>query len=251
MKGDFGKGGLKLVGGGDSHSAVNRRMFNAIARRYDLLNRVISFGLDLKWRKRMVEEMRIPPDGQVLDLATGTADVALHILKRHPDAKVIGVDASEEMLLLGKEKIKRAGLEDEITLLAGDAMQLNFTSDCFDAAGCAFGIRNVADRPQALEELVRVLKPGARVAIMEPSRPEGRLFGFLFEFYFRKMVPVIGSILSRGSAYRYLVDSVGQFPGPAKFLAEMEEAGFEEVKSVSLTNGAAMLYVGTAPRNVA
>jgi len=250
-KDGFGNGRLKLAREKVSFSAANRRMFNAVARRYDLLNRIMSFGLDVKWRNRMVEEMRIPPGGQVLDLATGTADVALSILKRCPAARVMGVDASEGMLLLGMEKVRKAELEDKITLMVADAMHLNFTSDCFDAAGCAFGIRNVADRPGVLRELIRVVKPGGRVVIMEPSRPTGRIFGFLFGVYFRKIVPLIGSILSVGSAYRYLVDSVGNFPEPPEFMAEMERAGFEEVNSISLTGGAAVLYIGAVPRNAA
>ncbi len=251
MKDDSGNGRLKIVQEENSHSAANRTMFDAIARRYDLLNRIISLGLDPKWRNRMVQEMRIPPGAKVLDIATGTADVALHIMKRHPDAGVVGIDPSEGMLLLGKVKVKKAGLEDKITLLLGDAARLNFTADCFDAAGCAFGIRNISDRQKALEEFIRVVKPGGRVVIMEPSRPRGKLFGFVFEFYFWKIVPIIGSLLSRGGAYRYLVNSVENFPKPAEFISEMEQAGFEEVKAISLTNGAAVLYVGVVPRNVA
>ena len=228
-------------------SETNRAMFGRIAHKYDLINRIISLGFDISWRRKMAEALQLTSNARILDIATGTGDVALAILKCRPDAHVIGIDVCEDMLELGRKKVALRGLSDRTELKHGNAENLEFEDKSFDAATCAFGIRNVTDRARALGELLRVVKPGGRVAIIEPSKPRSALFRRFFEFYFSKVVVLIGAAIADRSAYQYLIDSVEGFPEPEDFCLELRKAGFNPVSYQSLTGGMATLYIAQAP----
>ena len=221
-------------------------MFDAIAPRYDLLNRVLSAGLDQKWRQRAIAELRLGAAPRVLDLCTGTADLALAALARHPDGRVIGVDFSGEMLRLGNEKVRAANLSPRIRLVRGDATRIPVADASCDAATIGFGIRNVAEPVKALTELARVLRPGARLAILEFGQPRIPGIRTLYGWYFKYLLPLVGKLVSRHeSAYSYLPASVGTFPPPAEFARQIESHGFVTVRAVPLTFGIVYMYVAT------
>lgn len=228
-------------------------MFDRIARRYDLLNRVLSFGNDQRWRRRTVRALALddgaapgaPP--RVLDLATGTADLALLIAGRHPAARVVGVDPAGAMLEEGRRKAEAAGVVDRVELVPGDAESLPFPDGHFDAVTIAFGIRNVPDRLQGLREMRRVTRPGGRVAILELSEPRGGLLGPLARFHVHHIVPRLGALLSGEREYRYLQSSIAAFPPPDRFAALMEEAGLRVLAVERLTMGVCHLYVAERP----
>lgn len=221
-------------------------MFDSIAPRYDLLNRLLSAGLDQKWRRRAVRELRLRPGAEVLDLCTGTADLALMTLDGHPDADVVGVDFSGAMLRLGLEKVRTAGRQKEIHLARGDATRIPLPDASRDAATIGFGIRNVAEPGKALAELARVLRPGGRLAILEFGHPRIPGIRSLYLWYFKYLLPAIGRVISKhGSAYSYLPASVGAFPPPDEFVRLIESHGFVTVEAVPLTFGIVYLYVAT------
>jgi demethylmenaquinone methyltransferase / 2-methoxy-6-polyprenyl-1,4-benzoquinol methylase len=220
-------------------------MFDAIARRYDLLNRLLSGGVDRRWRDHAVRALRLP-DGptRVLDVATGTGDLAIAIARRHPQAEVVGVDPSTRMLEIGRVKLDRRGLADRVTLAVGDAEALAFPDASFDAAAIAFGIRNVPDRRRGLAELARVVRPGGRVAVLELSEPRGGVIAPLARFHVHVLVPRIGALLSGAREYRYLQRSIAAFPAPDAFATMMEDAGLAIEAVRPLTFGVCHLHVG-------
>jgi demethylmenaquinone methyltransferase/2-methoxy-6-polyprenyl-1,4-benzoquinol methylase len=220
-------------------------MFDAIAARYDLLNRVLSLGLDRGWRRALVQAMDIQPDDEVLDLATGTGDVALDIAAGHPAVHIVGVDPSAGMLAVGRDKVARAGLGARVELLEGDAQALPFDDDRFAASCIAFGIRNVPDRARGLAEMARVTRPGGRVVVLELGEPRSGLLARGVRFHIRQVVPRVGALLSGADEYRYLQRSVVAFPPPDAFAALMGEAGMRVEPPRALGFGAAWLYVGT------
>lgn len=220
-------------------------MFDRIAARYDLLNRLLSFGIDRRWRKRTVRALALGHTPQVLDLATGTADVALEVARQHPDAHIEGLDPSSQMLERGRAKIRRAGREDSIRLREGEAEALPFEADRFDAVTIAFGIRNVADRAAGLREMARVTRPGGRIAILELSEPEGRVMGALARFHIHTLVPRLGALLSGAGAYDYLQESIGAFPAPDVFAGQIRDAGLDVLRVEPLTFGVSCLFVAT------
>lgn len=222
-------------------------MFDAIADRYDLLNRIISLGVDQRWRRRTVERLALDGPARVLDLATGTGDLALLIARRHPEARVVGVDPSRNMLAIGAAKVARAGLGGRVEMREGDAHELPFEDDAFDAATIAFGIRNVPDRARGVRELARVTRPGGRVAILELSEPRAGVLGALARFHVHHVVPTVGALLSGKREYRYLQRSIAAFPPPGEFAALMSDNGLCDVEVVSLTFGVCALYVGRVP----
>ncbi len=222
-------------------------MFDAIADRYDLLNRIISLGVDQRWRRLTVERLGIEGPARVLDLATGTGDLALLIARRHPEARVVGVDPSRNMLAIGAAKVARAGLGGRVEMREGDAHELPFEADAFDAATIAFGIRNVPDRARGVRELARVTRPGGRVAILELSEPRAGLLGALARFHVHHVVPTVGALLSGKREYRYLQRSIAAFPPPGEFAALMGDNGLCDIELVSLTFGVCALYVGRVP----
>ncbi|MFB3073009.1 MAG: class I SAM-dependent methyltransferase [bacterium] len=228
-----------------------RRMFSAIAPRYDLLNRLLSVGRDVTWRREAVRALPVVADGRpiaVLDVACGTADIALEVLRQHPEAWVAGVDFALPMLHRARQKVKVAGLNGSCALAGADALRLPFHDGLFDAALIAFGIRNVADRKAALGEMARLVMPGGRVIVLEFSRPTWRPLRWLYEAYFTKALPWIGRRLSsHPTAYDYLPASVLAYPSPEGFSQLMGEAGLEAVGFGRLTGGIVTLHVGTVP----
>lgn len=230
-----------------SPSRVNvGSMFDRIAHRYDLLNRLLSFGTDVHWRKRMGMHL---PEGDalnVLDLATGTADVLISLEKHCPRVqRGTGVDLSFGMLSYGVPKLRAMSLADRFRLVQGNAMRLPLPAERYDAATISFGIRNVLDVGAGLREMHRVLRPGGRVLVLEFSLPGNALFRAGYLFYFRHVLPRIGALLSGdGHAYRYLNQTVETFPYGEAFCALLREAGFREVRAFPLTLGIATLYQG-------
>lgn len=218
-------------------------MFDGIARRYDLLNRIISLGLDQRWRKRTVRSLALEPGQRVLDLATGTGDLAIQIARRHPDVSVVGLDPSQGMLEVARSKCARKRLDDRIELVTGDAQELPYENDSFDAVTMGFGIRNVPDRMCALTEIARVVRPGGRVGILELSEPRRGWMGSLARLHVHVIVPRLGALLSGSREYRYLQQSVAAFPPADEFAAMMGEAGIEATPH-ALAFGACHLYAG-------
>jgi demethylmenaquinone methyltransferase/2-methoxy-6-polyprenyl-1,4-benzoquinol methylase len=218
-------------------------MFDAIAGRYDLLNRVLSLGIDQGWRRKAVAALALGEGYRVLDLATGTADLALLIARTHPGGQVVGVDPSREMLEVGRRKVESAGLGQTITLKPGSAESIPEPDASFDGLSIAFGIRNVPDRPRALREMARVVRPGGRVVILELSEPRGGLLGPLARFHVHTMVPLVGGLLSGSKEYAYLQRSIAAFPAPEAFSAMMTEAGLDVSSATPLTFGVCHLYV--------
>ena len=220
-------------------------MFDTIADRYDLMNRLMTFGIDQRWRRQTVDLLRLTEQVRVLDLATGTADLALLAAKRLPQATVVGLDPSANMLSIGMGKVRKAGLESRIELVHGDACQLPFEDESFDGITMGYGIRNVTDRPRALREMSRVLRRGARVCILETGEPTGPL-GLAARLHMRVLVPVLGGLLSGAPAeYRYLQRSTSAFPRPDRFAEVMEGSGLRVLQIVPLLAGASHIYVAT------
>jgi demethylmenaquinone methyltransferase / 2-methoxy-6-polyprenyl-1,4-benzoquinol methylase len=220
------------------------QMFDGIAARYDFVNRVISFGIDQRWRRRTVRALSLRDGARVLDLATGTGDLALLIARATPEASVVGLDPSEKMLAIARGKVEKAGLAERIELVVGDAETLPFGDATFDGVSIAFGIRNVPDRARALSEMARVTKPGGRVAVLELSEPRGGVLGPIARFHVHTVVPHVGALLSGAPEYRYLQRSIAAFPPADEFASLMRHAGLAVERPEALTFGVCHLYVG-------
>lgn len=227
-------------------AADSWRMFDRIAPRYDLLNRLLSFRRDVSWRREIVRALPARDRLRVLDLATGTADVLLTLCRNVPRiARGVGLDKSGGMLALGKRKAKSDRASTPTDFIHGDAQALSFAGESFDVVTIAFGIRNVPNVPAALREMRRVLKPAGRALILEFSIPTNPAFRALYLFYFRNVLPRIGALVSGDAqAYRYLNESAEAFPHGEAFLDLMREAGFDRVSAKPLTFGIATLYAG-------
>jgi demethylmenaquinone methyltransferase/2-methoxy-6-polyprenyl-1,4-benzoquinol methylase len=221
-------------------------MFDAIAPRYDLLNRLISLGLDQGWRRKTVAALRLAPGGAALDLATGTGDLALRIAREHPEVSVIATDPSRGMLDVAVEKARPLG--ERIRFAVGDAQAIDLPDRSVDAVSMAFGIRNVEDRPRALREMARVTRDGGRIAILELSEPRHGALAALARFHIHQVVPRIGGALSGSSEYSYLQRSIAAFPSPELFAAAMTDAGLEVLEVARLTLGVVCLFVAVPRR---
>jgi len=219
-------------------------MFDAIAARYDVLNRLLSAGIDRRWRRRAIRSLQLTGRELVVDVCTGTADVALTAVDVQPGAaRVVGVDFSGEMLRLGARKVRDRGQAARILLARGDATRLPTRSGSADAATVAFGIRNVEDPERGIAEMYRALAPGGRLAILEFSIPSSALVRAVYLPYFRYVLPRIGRLVSgHGSAYTYLPASVGSFIAPETMLAMLASSGFRDVQATPMTFGIVMLY---------
>jgi demethylmenaquinone methyltransferase / 2-methoxy-6-polyprenyl-1,4-benzoquinol methylase len=233
------------------HARRVRNMFASIAARYDLLNHLLSGNMDKRWRRLVARRLQDALSGagaHALDVACGTGDLSLALATVAPHAQIIGIDFCRPMLEVAARKPVADGLPT--LFVEGDALRLPFRDESFDAASIAFGLRNLASVEGGLVELRRVLRPGGRAAILEFSRPVVPGFRSLFQFYFRRVLPRIGGIISgsRG-AYEYLPDSVSRFPDQKRLAAMMREVGFEEVEYQNLTGGIAALHLGTRPRH--
>ena len=218
-------------------------MFDQIAGRYDMLNRLMSMGIDQSWRRKTVAALDLPANARVLDLATGTGDLALMIARLHPDAEVVGSDPSSRMLEVGVAKVARTGVSDRVLLELGDAQALPYETDSFDGCCIAFGIRNVPDRDAALAEMARVTKPGGRVAVLELGEPSVGWLSPIARFHVRKVIPRLGGMLSGSREYKYLQESIAAFPAAAAFAAQMRTAGLDVLDVRPLTFGACNLFV--------
>lgn len=219
-------------------------MFDNIAPKYDLLNHVLSMKIDVLWRNKLVNWMKTDLPKQVLDVATGTGDLAVAVQKG-TGAKVTGLDLSQQMLNVGIEKVKKLGLQNEIEMIKGDAENLPFEDNKFDAVSVAFGVRNFENLPKGLSELRRVVKPGASVFILEFSKVEGFL-GPFYMFYFKNILPEIGKLVSKDNrAYTYLPDSVNAFPFGEKMKQILLTTGFKTVEYKKLSMGIATIYKAT------
>ncbi len=222
-----------------------QQMFGSIAPRYDFLNRMLSLGIDRRWRKKAVRLLKYREGARILDVATGTGDVALEIARATPPSvKITGADFCKEMVALGQIKAAQSPYADRIDFKVAPCEDLPFPNETFDSITIAFGIRNVVDRKLGLAEMWRVLRPGGRMIILEFSTPRSRLFRQIYYFYFRRLLPVIGGLFSKYNAYKYLPDSVLEFPPHEEFAAMIEEAGFRSVHIKELTFGIASIYVG-------
>ena len=238
-----------LPGGPDKSPRKIAGMFDAIARRYDLLNHLLSGGMDLYWRARAVRELRFTGREVLLDVCTGTCDVMLAALRQREQGPryAVGVDFADAMLRVGQGKIRDRVPADVAPLLRGDAMHLPIATATVDTATIAFGIRNVYDPHVALGDLHRVLRPGGRLAILEFAMPQAPWLRALYGWYFRAILPRVGRILSKhNEAYTYLPESVGSFYAPDEFQRMLVAAGFSKVRAVPLTFGVVYLYVAHA-----
>ena len=219
-------------------------MFDNIAARYDFLNHFLSFGIDKIWRRRAIKLLYPFKPETILDVATGTGDLAIEGLKCGA-VKITGIDLSKEMLAVGQEKLKKQGLDKKIILLQGDSEALDFANASFDAVTVAFGVRNFENLGKGLSEINRVLKPGGAACILEFSKPRDFPFRQFYQFYSNYFLPLIGRLVSKdNSAYRYLPESVNGFPDGDDFIDCLSKAGFKEIKEFRQTFGVATIYLG-------
>ncbi|HZL48448.1 MAG TPA: bifunctional demethylmenaquinone methyltransferase/2-methoxy-6-polyprenyl-1,4-benzoquinol methylase UbiE [Solirubrobacteraceae bacterium] len=231
---------------GTLEAAQVRAMFDRIAGVYDLLNGVMTAGLHHRWRERAADLARVGPGARVLDVATGTGDLAIELARRvAPGGEVVGSDFAESMLARARTKPKPPGAE--LRFEWGDALQLPFADGAFDAATVGFGARNFADLARGLEEMTRVVRPGGRVVVLDfttPSRPPLSLF---YRLWFDRVVPLLGRLAGDPEAYSYLPDSVKRFPPPAALAAELERAGLREISYLLTAGGIVVIHSGTVP----
>jgi demethylmenaquinone methyltransferase/2-methoxy-6-polyprenyl-1,4-benzoquinol methylase len=221
-------------------------MFDGIAPRYDLLNRLMSLGLDQGWRRRTVAAMALGPGKTALDLATGTGDLALMIARTHPEVTVLATDPSRGMLDVAVEKARPLG--DRVRFSMGDAQAIDLPDGSVDAVSIAFGIRNVVDRPRALREMARVTREGGRISILELSEPRHGPLAALARFHIHTVVPRLGGALSGSTEYAYLQRSIAAFPAPEVFAATMSESGLTVLEVAPLSFGTVCLFVATPRR---
>jgi demethylmenaquinone methyltransferase / 2-methoxy-6-polyprenyl-1,4-benzoquinol methylase len=219
------------------------RMFDSISPKYDLLNRLFSLGIDQGWRRKTIRLVAQEPAKDLLDVATGTADLAIMAARRIPGTVVTGVDISEGMLVHGREKVQKAGLAGRVTLQRADSVQLPFADGAFDVVTVAFGVRNFEELERGIAEMRRVLRPGGRLFVLEFSKPQHAPMKQLFRFYFHHVMPFIGRVVSKDSAaYTYLPKSVDAFPEGDGFLRVLAATGLREGKARPLSGGIATLY---------
>ena len=218
-------------------------MFDNIAPKYDFLNQLLSLGIHKGWRKKAINLLRAQQPKSILDIATGTADFAIEAIKLNP-AKVIGVDISEGMLKLGREKIDKLELQNRIELKTGDSESLPFSENSFDAITVGFGVRNFENLEKGITDIYRVLNPGGMLVILEFSKPTHFPVKQVYNFYFKHVTPFVGKLFSKdSSAYTYLPESVNAFPAGEEFLTILRKTGFKEAKAMPLTFGIASIYI--------
>jgi demethylmenaquinone methyltransferase/2-methoxy-6-polyprenyl-1,4-benzoquinol methylase len=229
----------------DSQKIENvKEIFNNITPHYDRMNRIMSGRRDVYWRRFLVS--RLPKDAhKVLDVATGTADVAIEVARRRPGIEVTGLDFVQKMLDIGLEKVIRKGLQDRIRFINGDAMNLPFPDDTFDTATIAFGMRNIPDRRGAIKEMMRVVRPGGKVLVLEMTFPRNLKMRRFFDWYLNRVIPLLGSVITGNlSAYKYLSDSIHNFIHPDELKKIFEDVGLKNVQTFPLTMGITYLHEG-------
>ena len=223
-------------------------MFNNIAPAYDRLNHIFSFSIDRLWRGRVVRLVRRMKPQRIMDLATGTGDLAIKMAKRIPKAHIMGVDLSENMLAVAADKVRRKGLDDHIALYQGEAERLDVGDDVLDVVTIAFGVRNFGDIDGSLREIARALQKGGHLVILEFSTPRNPIVRHLYRLYSNHVMKPVGGIVSKDrKAYDYLPDSIEEFPDPERFLDIMRHAGFEQCRRKSLSMGIAQIYIAQKP----
>ncbi len=221
------------------------QMFDHIAPRYDFLNHFLSAHMDKIWRRKTVNQLRERQLDKVLDVATGTGDLAIVLYQHLQPNHITGIDISDGMLNIGRQKITQKKLTQKISLLHGDSENIPFESNSFDAVTCAFGVRNFENLETGLQEMYRALKPGGKAVILEFSMPRNKIFRNLYRFYFFRILPLVGRLVSKNTqAYYYLPDSVQSFPNYGTFTAKMDECGFSKSNFRSLSGGIACIYTG-------
>ena len=222
-------------------------MFDNIAPTYDKLNHIMSLNIDRVWRRRVMRIVRRAKAHKIMDVATGTGDLAIAMAKRVDRTQILGVDLSEEMLAVARRKVEKQGLEERIMLEKGDAENLNMvTSESIDAATVAFGVRNFENIERGLSEIYRTLKPGGKLVVLEFSMPKNRLVRWVYSQYAHRLLPRIGGMISKDKqAYTYLPDSVEEFPAPERFAEMLRSVGFTRVKTRSQSFGIAYIYDAT------
>ena len=226
-------------------STNNNQVFSAIATRYDLLNHLLSLNVDQSWRKELVKCAGVKPGESILDVCTGTADIAIRFARMNSCEEIVGIDLSDKMLHLARWKIMKRGWDKRIKLLNADALSLPFDDNFFDVVCIGFGLRNLADRKKGISEMMRILKDGGRIVILEFSPPPDNFFGMFHKLCLNTMIPVVGGIVSGStSAYRYLSTSIVSFLKPEEIARLMEQAGLKNVWFKSLTGGIAYIYRG-------
>lgn len=220
-------------------------MFDDIAYRYDFLNRFLSAGIDLQWRKKAIRQLKEIDPKRILDVATGTADIAIMTARiLHPE-KIIGIDISEGMLRFGRKKVQKLGLENLIELLNGDSETIKFDNDSFDAVTVAFGVRNFQHLEQGLSEIWRVLKPGGKLVVLEFSRPQKAIVKQVYQFYMNTVAPAMGKLFSKNrNAYKYLDESIKQFPEGKNFTLILDQLGYRNTYCKPLSFGICSIYCG-------
>lgn len=224
-----------------------QRLFGRIAHIYDIMNRLMSFGLDRRWRAFAARYLALSTGELGLDLGTGTADLSIAVIQRAgPGTRMIGMDITPEMLALGRDKIARLGLQDRIELRVGDAEHIDLPANSVDGCCSAFMVRNLTDIQQGFREMLRVVRPGGRVVCLEISHPPGKIFGSLFHFYFYRLAPLFGTIIGKAfEEYNYLPHSLTHFPDAPTLKTMMEEVGWHDVRFSRLNGGIVAVHVGT------
>jgi demethylmenaquinone methyltransferase/2-methoxy-6-polyprenyl-1,4-benzoquinol methylase len=222
-------------------------MFNDIAPTYDKLNHILSLNVDKSWRRKAVRRLKkavsAVDNPLILDVACGTADSTIKIAEKIENAKVYGVDISEKMLEIGKEKVENKGLNDRISFSISRAESLDFQDDTFDAVTVAFGVRNFSDREKGLKEILRVLKPNGTMIVLELSEPQNVIVRWFYNLYFKNILPLIGKRVSgNANAYRYLQQTVEKFPMPKEFMSMLKAIGYQDVKHKALSCGLCRIY---------
>jgi len=231
-------------GSDESKKEQVAKMFNNIASHYDFLNRLLSMRVDRQWRKKAVALLARNHPKRILDIATGTGEFALALTKLKPE-RIVGIDISIGMLSHGMEKVQRLGLSSLVEMQVGDSENMRFADGTFDAATVAFGVRNFENLGQGLREMHRVIKPNGTALVLEFSKPESGSVNTFYNFYFNRVLPFWGSLVSKDdSAYQYLPESVQAFPSGKAFVAELEKAGFHSCQALPLSFGIATIYMG-------
>ena len=220
-------------------------MFNDIAFRYDFMNRFLSAGIDVRWRKKAIKQLKGLGPKNILDVATGTADVAIMASAILKPEKIIGIDISDGMLEIGRKKVQKAGLENTIELLNGDSETIKFANDTFDAVTVAFGVRNFQNLEKGLDEIKRVLKPGGKLVVLEFSRPKAAIAKGFYNLYMKIVAPGMGKLVSKNrNAYQYLDESIKKFPEGKNFTAILDDLGYRNIYFKPLSLGICSIYCG-------
>lgn len=230
----------------ESHRRIVRDIFSSVTPRYDFLNRLLSVRRDVAWRNAMIRKMRFGRTNRLLDVATGTADVAIGAAERFRDIAVVGLDPSSAMLDVGRDKIARAGLSSRISLVEGDALHLPFADASFDVVCIAFGMRNIPEKPEALREMKRVAVPGGQVMVLEMGLPAPGFFRSFYTWYLGSVMPRMTRLFSsNAAAYGYLADSIMNFPAPEDFRSLMRAEGLSDIEITEMSFGITRLFTAT------